>query len=41
MEGDLIFVEASTPKKVWKIFKQAASAATLGVFAGLIGGALN
>ncbi len=40
-EGDLIYVTASTPKKIWKIFKQGASAATLGVFAGLIGGAIN
>ena len=40
-EGDLIYVYASTPKKVWKIFKQALSAATLGVFAGLVGGALD
>lgn len=40
-EGDLIYVNGSGPRKVWKLFKQALSAATFGVFAGLIGGALN
>ena len=40
-EGDLIYVEGSGPRKVWKIFKQALSAATLGVFAGLISASLD
>ena len=40
-EGDLIYVNGSGPRKVFKLFKQALSAATFGVFAGLIGGALN
>lgn len=40
-EGDLIYVPSSTPRKIWKIFKQAASAATLGVFAGVIGSTLD
>jgi len=40
-EGDLIYVGGAAVRKMWRMFKKAMGAATIGVFAGIMSAAIN